>query len=815
MQISEDTFGLGNSFDLILKNHDKLKGSKESKLDEACSWMIDKMQKDPKFIMFPIFEQITKSAKKSKRTPLLDVANWIHEKVPKQFDELLLSVFESWDKGTSEKRRAMGASILIRSLAIFSCCQELNQPLTIIVSQFNSQKPSVFEMELFNTMIFAVSASDMIFDGLTKSIERFSTWFSEDYKISSASASELALQIKNDKSYSKIIAKLRMDIPPSSESTLALWTQIVESPFTKTMEWISFGLSLGRFDEEHLRSEIASISRQKGDFSSVITVALSADNRSIRNVARAIFRFGIHGKEMASFDPSSLSSILEQSDELTDIALTFLCEMSLSNPEKCVPQLFPLLSSDKPQSRKNALALLQKIVDGKIEASVLNLIASNLIPLVGDDAISVRVDIPKLFASTSTTFIVPSLMRMLSDPNEKKRSTASASIKLIMEKCEDPENLLKIILDYALTTGTVPNSPAAIGAMMNDKKSAERVLGLVENWAKEYEGKLFLDPTPVLSRLWEDPQNEIIVSFISKSSPIYDQTRLISAILTKLRKKTENMFDSLAPLLVLRSQPLDFFLRRETVASPIFNLLNVRIDEQRPIMKLRAEILARFSPQFVMPQIIEMGLMDKMNLYIICIAGNIHPLPIPYVCDEFEKVFDSIPSELFEPVCDAFFFSDRDRYITYALKHNDPKKMFMMLLPAFQKYSPNDCEIFVKKGYLGKLLSKHFGQEEEKIAIHALFVFVFQTKSNPCIDPHWETLFDIASFFSDHNNSEVRFAAIKLLGALITNPIMESHLAGSFDRFMHIITIRSDEGEDPRIRELARTLLESTKPKLE
>ena len=211
-----------------------------------------------------------------------------------------------------------------------------------------------------------------------------------------------------------------------------------------------------------------------------------------------------------------------------------------------------------------------------------------------------------------------------------------------MEKCEDPENLLKIIIDYALTTGTVPNSPAAIGAMTNDKKSAERVLGLVENWAKEYEGKLFLDPTPVLSRLWEDPQNEIIVSFISKSSPIYDQTRLISAILTKLRKKTENMFDSLAPLLVLRSQPLDFFLRRETVASPIFNLLNVRIDEQRPIMKLRAEILARFSPQFVMPQIIEMCLMDKMNLYIICIAGNIHPLPIPYVCDEFEKVFDSI-----------------------------------------------------------------------------------------------------------------------------------------------------------------------------
>ena len=815
MELSEkNTLGIGKAFDIVVKNYAKLKGSKDPALDSACTSVLLSVTENPPSILGPICEQLTKSSNKKKRTPYLTVASWIHERLMHEFDNYIVKSLTDFSKGKEDRRRAMGACILIRSSAIVSCASKIIQPLSTVLDSFSSDSPSLLEMEIFNTFIFCATAVDYRGDEITPAVVNYCRWFATLHPISTASAAGLLNEFKKDRSYAELLAKLRTDVLPSTESIQQGWAKIAAAPFEATKDWISVGIQLGRFDEERMRNEIANISKEKGQFSSIITVSLSIENDTIRNISKALFRFGIHGKETAAFDPQSLSQILEQSDDLTGIALTFLSEMALSNAKECLPQLFPLLNSDKPVARKNALALLQKVVDGHVGPEIMQMIAANLLPLVGDDAISVRVDIPKLFVGVPPQSIVPPLIRMLSDGSEKRRSTATASLKKIMETTDQPDELLRIILDTALNPSAVPTTPGEVALpTKQDEKSRERVLELVEKWAQETKGKMMLDPTPVLTRLWDDPQNPVISAFISRAAPMYDGIRLLTSVITKLKQPAKDVFDGLAPLLVLQSQSLDFFSRREVVASPLFSLIFKHDpNEMSNIKHLRGDICAKFPTSFVIPHVIEYGILDKFCLYVICRAAMFHQKILKEAFDELLEKFNTLPDDLFIPVCDAMFFSDKERYLQLSMKQTQQKKLLLMLSNGFQKFDGSDTTKFIATGKLDNLLKLQFEEDLNALAVNTLFLFTYQAKNDESIDTYWEQLFDIMSYFSDSKNADVRLAALKLLGALISNPTFQNHFYSVKDRFDHIITIHSYDSEDPRVRKLAQTYLDLTKP---
>lgn len=815
MELSEkNTLGLGKAFDIVVKNYANLKGSKEPALDRACTSVLLSVTENPASILGPICEQLTKSNNRKKRIPYLTVASWIHERLMHEFDNFIIKSLTEFSKGKYDKRRAMGACILIRSSAIVSCASKIIRPLSSVLDSFTSDAPSLFEMEVFNTFIFCSTAVDYDGDEIIPAIVNYCRWFSTKHPISTASAAGLLNEFKRDRSFAELLARLRTDILPSTESIQQGWAKIAAAPFEAVREWISVGIQLGRFDDERLRSEIANISKEKGQFSSIITVSLSIENNTIRNIAKALFRFGIHGKETAAFDPHSLSQILEQSDDLTGIALTFLSEMALSNAKECLPQLFPLLNSEKPVARKNALALLQKVVDGHVGPEIMQMIAANLLPLVGDDAISVRVDIPKLFVGVPPQSIVPPLIRMLSDESEKRRSTATASLKKIMETTTQPDEVLRIILDTALNPSAVPTTPGAVSLpKKQDKKSRERVLELVEKWAQETKGKMMLDPTPVLTRLWNDPQNSVITAFITKAAPMYDGIRLLTCVIAKLKEPAKDVFDGLAPLLVIQSQSLDFFSRREVVGSPLFSLIFKHDPEEMSNIKhLRGDICAKFPPSFVIPQLIEYGILDKFCLYVICRLGMFHQKVLTTAFDELLEKFPSLPNDLFIPVCDALFFSDKERYIKLAMEQTQQKKLFMMLSNGFQKFEGKDVTKFIAAGYLDKLLKVHFEEDLNELAVNTLFLLTFKAIQEESLDTYWEQLFDIMSYFSDNKDADVRFASMKLLGALMSNTTFQNHFYAVKDRIEHIITIHSYDSEDPRVRQLAQQYLDLSKP---
>jgi hypothetical protein len=76
---------------------------------------------------------------------------------------------------------------------------------------------------------------------------------------------------------------------------------------------------------------------------------------------------------------------------------------------------------EKLVERKNALNFLSCILSGELDDSVRRMVATNLLPVIVDESISICVDIPKLFVSVPPGFIVPHLMRLLSDRDERKR----------------------------------------------------------------------------------------------------------------------------------------------------------------------------------------------------------------------------------------------------------------------------------------------------------------------------------------------------------------------------------------------------------
>jgi hypothetical protein len=486
--------------------------------------------------------------------------------------------------------------------------------------------------------------------------------------------------------------------------------------------------------------------------------------------------------------------------------------MALANAEECVPQLIPLLTSQKPAGRKNSLELLSRILSGDLDDRLRQMIALNLLPMIGDEAISVRVDIPKLFVSVPPGFIVPHLMKILSDTDERKRSTASASIQKILRETTEPDDLLQTILDAALGGVSAPSSPAAIEAVTRDKQKVaqERALKLVEQWASESNGKLMLDPAPVLNRLWADPQNAVIVGFITKSTSLYDTNRLLAALLTQLRKPADDLFAKLAPLLVLRSQPPAFFTRRETAASPLFDLIYQPEEPERDLRRVRGEILAQFPLSFVLPRITETGLFTKFSLYIICFAGRFHG-GVHEVCDEFEANFPQPDEELFIPVCDAFFFADRKRCVDFALRQRGSRRGMLLLDSALKKFEEADVNSFVRSGQFDRLLRLEFAEEVEAFAVNLLFTFVFRAKSVD-LDGQWEQLFEIGSHFFDSRKAPCRLAAIKLISALLVNPATTTHFPGNFDRIQHIVAVATEDWENPDIRHLGDTLKQMMTP---
>jgi hypothetical protein len=316
---------------------------------------------------------------------------------------------------------------------------------------------------------------------------------------------------------------------------------------------------------------------------------------------------------------------------------------------------------------------------------------------------------------------------------------------------------------------------------------------------------MMLDPLPVLSRLWADPQNATIVSFIAKSTPLYDTNRLLAALLTQLRKPADEIFDRLAPLLVLRSQPSSFFAQREIVASPLFDLIFVPDDQIREIRRVRAEIIARFPLSFVVPRIVEFGLMNKFALYIVCMAGMCHGQLIPEVAEILERNIPETEDELFLPVCDAFFFADLIRCMRFAIDNCTNHRGVMLLHISFKKFTPDHSAKFVKSGLFDRLMRVRFPEPEEALAVESVFLFVFQSKTFR-LDDQWEQLFELGSHFSDSRKAECRYAALQLITALLTHSAMEPHLMGNFDRIQHIITVANDDWAHPEIQRLGSVL---------
>ena len=149
----KQTKSVSQSFDILVKNHKKLHGSKVESLEIACETVFNAFSQDPSVILGPICEQITRTTKKARRQPYLDVAQWLHEKATTEFDKFVVDSITGFLNDSAIKRQAMGCCIIIRVLAISSCGRAIIGSLIDIIQKFTSDVASLFEMEIMASSV--------------------------------------------------------------------------------------------------------------------------------------------------------------------------------------------------------------------------------------------------------------------------------------------------------------------------------------------------------------------------------------------------------------------------------------------------------------------------------------------------------------------------------------------------------------------------------------------------------------------------------------------------------------------------------------
>lgn len=182
----QKTKSVSQAFDVLVKNHKKLHGSKVESLEIACETVFEAFSKDQSVILGPICEQITRTTKKARRQPYLDIAQWLHEKATTKFDQYIVDSITGYLNDDTLKRQTMGCCTIIRVLAISSCGRSIIGSLIEIIQKFTSDVASLFEMEIFNTTLFLLSVTGITDVRLQLCASRYSIWMETVHPISSS-----------------------------------------------------------------------------------------------------------------------------------------------------------------------------------------------------------------------------------------------------------------------------------------------------------------------------------------------------------------------------------------------------------------------------------------------------------------------------------------------------------------------------------------------------------------------------------------------------------------------------------------------------
>uniref|UniRef100_A0A6B2KXZ0 Uncharacterized protein n=1 Tax=Arcella intermedia TaxID=1963864 RepID=A0A6B2KXZ0_9EUKA len=348
--------------------------------------------------------------------------------------------------------------------------------------------------------------------------------------------------------------------------------------------------------------------------------------------------------------------------------------------------------------RNNSISVLEEIIlcgngfTDERNSTIGKKIARELLLRLHDQNLGVRIKAAKVFSFLDPSFIIPLLTEKMLSKDERVRSAADESYLAMLN--ERPSlvftETIKFILSDKIsqTSLTNPSQLLQMDAKQESTRSSEivdKITRLLPKWASNCNDVHFWKQliTQFLDIQFQNPSSSLIMKFCSTLSPWFSKHFLIVAplIIEKMENQqmiTENivndsaskdiqklLFDSLCPLLILRTMNSEFYSDAND-NSLLLKLLSFNAQRAfasiqfEEVRKIATENCARFPLHLSFPEIMEKqnlidllsNLSNERNLLKIQIARAL----VFFICQSllrFERKINDWFSRLAPHLCGA------------------------------------------------------------------------------------------------------------------------------------------------------------------
>ncbi|KAF5175422.1 Arm repeat superfamily protein [Thalictrum thalictroides] len=280
-----------------------------------------------------------------------------------------------------------------------------------------------------------------------------------------------------------------------------------------------------------------------------------------------------------------LLSLLDERDGAARAVVVLIAEYCSINADgQCLQEVFRRLTAKKIVQRRNAIDVISELMHISSESknsmslSIQQDIAKKLLDCLADDEPVICVQASKLVATCDPLLILSELVRLVYNPYERVRKSASDTLVEVL-KChnQNPEVIVMLIDNLSKLCQSSEHANPGRGEVEGSKFDSDQLLKLIPHWSKSVQDwSVFIEP--ILNKMFTEPSNAVIVRFLSYISEDLAEARdlLLGRVLLYMQGQNEikdthnnkwdesielknSLFGRLCPLLIIRLLPLKVF----------------------------------------------------------------------------------------------------------------------------------------------------------------------------------------------------------------------------------------------------------------
>eukprot|EP01080_Neovahlkampfia_damariscottae_P000814 gene814-9064_t len=560
---------------------------------------------------------------------------------------------------------------------------------------------------------------------------------------------------------------------------------------------------------------------------------------------RKVLKSSIDSNRMGEI-VENLFNLLDTKDSASKATTVLLADYIIQNPMIGLSMLFKRI--DNKEKRRNGLNVLAEVfkMKNKIkENRELNKMISNeLLHRIHDEELSMRTKATELFKNLDPNFIIPKIVSLEGNRDEKVRSAAHASLLDIFNSKLDDENPF-IILINTLNMDQ-PMSPDDIDIVnKNEEKKLElsqQILNFIPEWGQKI-SKITQEKILkfTIKKIFSNPSDALLIHVMTRISSIKGIESHSELIFKKIFEQTKiidsnNAFEFISPLLILKTLPLGCFRYESVEQKKVFQYcFEMQKESINEIKKLSAEIVSRFPVEMgfelsfnTFSEKIKSKDYDEAKVYLFSLCNmvlisNSHlelfQQSSDYIFNIFNIPCESISIQKVQLGCidyiAAIVMKDLNQPLLLKVldllnsNQSDSLSVLMCHIITSTTRLLSKSEIIKFSEKVMKTLIKtalEYSNQVKCSSLQALLHLSFQLKSS--IFPYSATLFMVIISSLKSFDSNVKLTGLKLLSSLLVSrdDILNDHMK-QFEEIHKLLISLSMIDENVEVRKLAENLV--------